>query len=176
MNIITAPITQFVKNNPETLINSFIECLHNFQEDIVNKDKYNLLKVPKDYWKKYFKQLKNGSKEDEKIGIMNYIAYIKNEKEEIKAFICWKKIILGQGVPFHDWIKQNVVEIFELYVSPEYRGNWIGETLINYVESYHENDNIDKFMIEVLYDNEPAKKLYEKKGFKPWHVTMVKEA
>lgn len=175
MEIIVEKITDFVKRNSETTLNSFIYNLETFQQDIVNKDKYNLIKVPKNYWIKYFNKLKKWAKEDETINIHNYIAYIKNDKDEIKAFICWKDFILGEGVGFNDWVKQKFVEIFELYVSKELRGHWIWNELIQFAEDYYKNKKIDKFMIEVLYDNEPAKKLYEKKGYKPWHVMMIKE-
>lgn len=50
-----------------------------------------------------------------------------------------------------------------LGVSPKHQRKGIGETLIRYI---HESQDYDKFILEVLSQNQNAKKLYEKVGYK----------
>lgn len=54
-------------------------------------------------------------------------------------------------------------EIGWLYVHPEYMGNGIGAKLVQHVIKNNSEGSIN---IEVLVGNEPARKLYEKLGFK----------
>ena len=57
-------------------------------------------------------------------------------------------------------------ELYRIAVSPENRGKGIGERLLHeFVEECHERGTV-KLFLEVRSKNVPARRLYEKTGFK----------
>lgn len=57
-------------------------------------------------------------------------------------------------------------EIYSLYILPEYKGSGIGKSLILDAMKYLENCNLSPFFVTTLEVNLPARKFYEKLGFK----------
>ena len=57
-------------------------------------------------------------------------------------------------------------EIITIGVNPEMRRQGIAITMITIIEKTIKNQGIKKIFLEVASTNEPAKKLYEKSGYK----------
>lgn len=60
-----------------------------------------------------------------------------------------------------------------LYVKPEYRGQKIGQKLIDKIKEYFANVKCTSVRLLVLADNKNAIKVYQKNGFVPHDLEMV---
>jgi len=90
------------------------------------------------------------------------------DKGEIKIIQNDNEII-GYCILINYWSNEyggNIINIDELYIKVDYRNNGIGSNFIKYLINNHFN-NAAAFQLEVLPDNNKAKKLYEGIGFKP---------
>lgn len=63
-------------------------------------------------------------------------------------------------------ITWNSTYIWDLFVAKEHRNRGIGTKLLNGAVTYSKSIGCDKTGLLVNYQNEPAKKLFEKAGFK----------
>ena len=79
-------------------------------------------------------------------GLFDYVVDVAIIDDKIVVFIAYSEDDIG-------W----------LYVHPEYMGNGIGTKLVQHVIK---NKSESSLGIEVLVGNEPARKLYEKLGFR----------
>lgn len=104
---------------------------------------------------------------------------IRRDFDKIKILVVVEKSkIIGFGIANvvnakNKGFKNNFGYISEVYVLPKYRGKGIGTKLINGLIKWLKPKKIKKIDIVVFIDN-PAKKLYEKIGFKPIKQTMSK--
>lgn len=64
---------------------------------------------------------------------------------------------------------KDVINIIDVLVADAYRRRGIATKLFEYIFDMYRFNNI-RFMLEVRKGNEPAKKLYEKLGFKQIYV------
>lgn len=62
-------------------------------------------------------------------------------------------------------LKEDTVEICELYVEPFFKGNGIGKVLIQQVISDAKTDKKNRIFLWVIEENFPARKFYENNGF-----------
>ena len=63
-------------------------------------------------------------------------------------------------------------EVFSLYVKPDYRGQSIGEDLMNSSLEWMENQNVKKIQLSVAEGNESVYKFYRKFGFYPYTTSF----
>ena len=83
----------------------------------------------------------------------NCISVVSEEEGKITGY-AFGTVIIDEG------------ELYRIAVSPEKRGKGIGERLlIEFVEKCHEKGAV-KLFLEVRSKNVPARRLYEKTGFK----------
>ncbi|MUV60931.1 GNAT family N-acetyltransferase [Halobacterium sp. CBA1126] len=61
-----------------------------------------------------------------------------------------------------------------VYVLPEARGDGVGSALLDYAEAQLREDGADTLAVEALWDNEAARRLYERRGYAPHRVTLEK--
>jgi ribosomal protein S18 acetylase RimI-like enzyme len=59
-----------------------------------------------------------------------------------------------------------------LYVVPEHRGDGVGSALLDWGERRLREDGADVLAVEALWDNEGARRLYERRGYSPHRVTL----
>lgn len=64
--------------------------------------------------------------------------------------------------------------IDNVYVDPEHRDGTVGSQLIEYAESELADDGADVFALSVMYDNDAARRLYERRGYEPHRVMLEK--
>lgn len=63
-----------------------------------------------------------------------------------------------------------------VYVLPDVRGEGVGSALLDYAEAQLREGGADVLAVEALWDNEAARRLYERRGYAPHRVTMEKSA
>ncbi|MCG1003349.1 MULTISPECIES: GNAT family N-acetyltransferase [Halobacterium] len=63
-----------------------------------------------------------------------------------------------------------------VYVLPDARGDGLGSSLLDYAEHQLREAGADILAVEALWDNEAARRLYERRGYAPHRVTMEKQA
>ncbi|TYT61577.1 GNAT family N-acetyltransferase [Natrialba swarupiae] len=59
-----------------------------------------------------------------------------------------------------------------LYVEPDYRGRGIGSALLEAVEAAFEARDVEVLVLEVMAENEEARRFYRRHGYDPLRVTM----
>ena len=107
---------------------------------------------------------------------MNGKIFIAEEKNQVVGFI--------QGVIIEH--KKGDDEIYDLshapskegwigllFVRPEYRGNGIGQKLLDKIKEYFKSENCTSIKLLVLSDNEHAISVYKKNGFLRHDLEMV---
>ncbi len=122
----------------------------------------------------------NNDKEE----LINYFNHYKNEKiikNRVESYLKYNKMIIAKEnnkiVGVLQWhIKENpqsgVVEFEEIFVNKELRGKGIGSKLVDFaikdVKEYFISNNLKsrKIFLFTNKNNIPARKLYEKYGFK----------
>lgn len=73
-----------------------------------------------------------------------------------------------------DVIDSTVGRVTELYVDPAYRGQGIGTQLMEHVERYFRSNRCDVVKVEVFVPNLPARRLYEKFGYRHRDIDSMK--
>ena len=106
----------------------------------------------RDYYKNYI------GKDDSKL-------LIAKVNDEIVGFI-FTKIIVDETE------KKSSAKIDALYVTSEKRNLGIATKLIENTKNWLKEKNVSNITINVIYENEIAKKLYNKLGFKNYYVTL----
>lgn len=61
-----------------------------------------------------------------------------------------------------------------LYVVADARGEGVGSALLDHAERQLRDAGADALAVEALWDNEAARRLYERRGYAPHRVTMEK--
>ncbi|MCD2203520.1 GNAT family N-acetyltransferase [Halobacterium sp. KA-6] len=61
-----------------------------------------------------------------------------------------------------------------IYVLPDLRGEGVGSALLDYAEGQLRDAGADVLAVEALWDNEAARRLYDRRGYAPHRVTMEK--
>lgn len=59
-----------------------------------------------------------------------------------------------------------------LYVEPDYRNRGVGSALLETVESAFAEADVDAVILEVMADNDDARRFYRRHGYDPLRVTM----
>lgn len=70
--------------------------------------------------------------------------------------------------------KRFIGKISELFVSEEFRGQKLGRILLDAMEKYFASIHCDSVSLNVLYPNVLARDVYEKVGYKPRSLDMIK--
>lgn len=97
----------------------------------------------------------------------DYVLYIAIIDEKIVGYV-YAKI---KELDFTS-IKNEEVIIDGLYVLENYRNKKIATSLINKVKEWSKDKNIDTISLNVMYNNDVAKKLYTKLGFEGFSITL----
>jgi ribosomal protein S18 acetylase RimI-like enzyme len=66
--------------------------------------------------------------------------------------------------------------IDNVYVVPDARGEGVGSALLDHAEARLRDRGADVFAVEALWDNEGARRLYERRGYAPHRTTLEKPA
>lgn len=64
--------------------------------------------------------------------------------------------------------------IDNLYVDPEHRDGTIGTQLLDFAESELAEDGADVFALSVMFANDAARRLYERRGYEPHRIMLEK--
>lgn len=64
--------------------------------------------------------------------------------------------------------------VFLLYVNPDHRRRGVGSALMRYAETYARHRGDRQIGLQVFQFNQPALNLYEKLGYRPQSIWMVK--
>ena len=64
-------------------------------------------------------------------------------------------------------------ELQSLVVEPARRGGGLGTDLLHEVYRQVRRRGVEEMVIGVLATNEPAKRLYEREGFRPWVILTM---
>ena len=78
----------------------------------------------------------------------------------------YKKIPWTLQIPDEDVMANDVMTIHTLAVEPDYRNHGIGESLIRFSIDFCKNSGAKTIRLDTHYKNIPARRLYEKCGFK----------
>lgn len=71
--------------------------------------------------------------------------------------------------------QETYLEIENLYVSPEFRGQHVGGDLITQLLAIAEQNGIKRFFVStVTKDTDRILKFYRSYGFRPWYVELFK--
>lgn len=65
--------------------------------------------------------------------------------------------------------------ITELYVVKEYRGQGVGSALIQRIENYFKDHEVEYIKLEVFAPNESAREFYSKMGYSERDVDLIKK-
>jgi ribosomal protein S18 acetylase RimI-like enzyme len=66
-----------------------------------------------------------------------------------------------------------LLEIETIAVLPEARGAGVGSALMDAVEAWADAHGIEHLQVAVREANDGARRLYERRGFKPFYTTMI---
>jgi GNAT superfamily N-acetyltransferase len=105
---------------------------------------------------------------------VNLISEMQKRPEICLSFIAWcddvpvglANCILG----FSTFACQDLLNIHDFTVIPEYRRKGIAGALLAYIEQYAKEKKYCKVTLECLENNLPAKNAYLKHGFKPYEL------
>ncbi|MFB6071552.1 MAG: GNAT family N-acetyltransferase [Halobacterium sp.] len=61
-----------------------------------------------------------------------------------------------------------------VYVAPGARGEGVGSALLDHAEAELRDRGADALAVEALWDNEHARRLYERRGYAPHRITLEK--
>jgi len=108
-----------------------------------------------------------------------YENYKRNIENDFLFVVCIEDKIIGYMTCWinkkQEWDKHKTVEIGNLYIQEEYRNKGIGTKLIEKAKNICKQNNIKFLEVKVLYDNELAKKFYEKNNLKKYMITQITE-
>lgn len=66
-----------------------------------------------------------------------------------------------------------IAELQSLVVAPDRRGGGLGTDLLHEVYRRVRDRGVEEMVIGVLATNEPARRLYEREGFRPWVILTM---
>jgi ribosomal protein S18 acetylase RimI-like enzyme len=92
------------------------------------------------------------------------------EEKEKFLIIAYDENPIGYCISTVD--KKKSAEIFSLYVNPKYRGQKIGEKIMDTSMAWIYEKEPSKIHLSVAIGNESVMKFYEKFGFRPFTVAM----
>lgn len=72
--------------------------------------------------------------------------------------------------------RETVGSVTALYVQPDARGQSIGSRLLEAAEADLADSGVDTISLEVLADNEAARRFYDRHGYEPHRVELSKPA
>lgn len=114
---------------------------------------------------------------DSKI-IEDFERYKRSKKYKLRVFVAVEKGepagYVSVGVTMNPAIGLRMGSILDLYVSPGSRKRGTGGMLLDYALKFIRNQGYSHASIMVSSSNRVAKSLYERKGFLPDRITMVK--
>jgi len=64
--------------------------------------------------------------------------------------------------------------IRNIYVAPEHRSNGVGTSLLEAAESRLTDRGVDRLVLEVMADNEPARRFYRRHGYSRHRISLEK--
>ncbi len=91
-------------------------------------------------------------------------------KKHMKLILAKDKDYIGYCISTLD--AEKVGEVFSLYVKPDYRGQSIGEDLMNSSLAWMKTQNAKKIHLSVAEGNERVYKFYKKFGFYPYTTSF----
>ncbi len=88
--------------------------------------------------------------------------------------------IVGLIIMYIDKNEIEEIDGFHLYISDlvirkEYRNQGIGQQLMRYAERFAKDHNVRETHLSVLTKNVSALNLYQKKGYKPKKIYLIKK-
>jgi ribosomal protein S18 acetylase RimI-like enzyme len=95
-------------------------------------------------------------------------AFVAKDGGEIVGFVT---VVLENGA-YHRDVRRGIVE--NVYVAPEQRGRGLGTALIERAEAALAAREVDVVTLEVLVDNEAARRLYEELGYEDHRLELEK--
>ena len=98
----------------------------------------------------------------------NNTLFIAKQDNKIVGYIFIKELNDPTNI-----LKEAIIDA--LYVEEEYRNNGIAKSLIEKAKNYCSNNNIKYISLNVMYQNEIAKKLYYNLGFKKFSLNLKSE-
>ncbi|MEI2422417.1 GNAT family N-acetyltransferase, partial [Arthrospira platensis SPKY2] len=82
---------------------------------------------------------------------------------------------LWMGTAINQVTGDRISHIFLVYVHPEHRRRGIGAALMNYGEQWTKTRGDRQISLQVFTNNKPALSLYEKLGYQPQSLGLVKQ-
>jgi len=122
---------------------------------------------PKEYMDEWVKAVLGIHRQDP-----NLVKVVLKDEEIIGYCISVKRLHDYEGVVMD--VTWKSAYIWDLFVLKEHRNMGIGIALLNDAVAYLKSIDIEKVGLLVNYQNENAKKLFEKLGFKLWSHFLVK--
>lgn len=93
---------------------------------------------------------------------------------EADAPVVWPVACLWLGLAVDQISGRQYPHVFLLYVDPEHRRRGIGSALMQQAEDWAKVRGDNQIGLQVFQQNQPALRLYEKLGFEPAWIGMVK--
>jgi ribosomal protein S18 acetylase RimI-like enzyme len=76
--------------------------------------------------------------------------------------------------PSEGWqTRERCAELETLSVRPDHRSRGVGSMLLDKIYAHLRTEGILELYVEVAEGNDDARRLYERRGFAPWIVTLV---
>ena len=105
-----------------------------------------------------------------------YDNYKANVEHDWIYVVCIEGIIVGYMTCWinrrRPWDGYNIMEVGNLYIQKEYRGQGIGTELINKAKDLCKQKNIDYLKIGVFEHNKQAQEFYEKNGLYKYEISQ----
>jgi|WetSurMetagenome_2_1015567.scaffolds.fasta_scaffold640634_2 GNAT superfamily N-acetyltransferase len=100
--------------------------------------------------------------------------WVVEEKDKLVGYaICVTKKYEGQNIFTED---DKILELDEIYLMPEFRGNGIGSKLLEIIIEYAKMEGYKKFFVySSVKDLIPIINFYQKNELKTWNVQMFKD-
>ncbi len=65
--------------------------------------------------------------------------------------------------------------ITQLYVAPEHRRRGLGQRLVEFIFEWMASRGLEKVMLNVMVDEPPASRFWQKQGFSPHQIRMKRQ-
>jgi ribosomal protein S18 acetylase RimI-like enzyme len=99
----------------------------------------------------------------------NSIVIVAEENNQLIGYICG-------GIHTEEWrITPKVAEVDSLFVKDGYRGQKIGDTLMDMFITWAMSKKAQRVKLEVVHNNEKSVKFYNRKGFKSTYLEVERE-
>ena len=116
-----------------------------------------------------------GERMSEELAV-NLIKGLKEHKAYIGFLVSENDKYIGLAncnTNFSTWRGKFLINIHDFVVHSEYRQKGVGAFLMKEIENYAINNDFCKLNLEVRVDNQKAKQLYKKAGFKECNPSML---